>query len=107
VLDTRRPVPELMELLGARANVTVHYRPDPRCRGRWTVAEVWVLPAGQVVERPVRAAAAAPKVTPAAPLPFQMTPQAGEAAYLRMHGLPLSPAQLAVSPPASGLEGKP
>ena len=58
-LEMRRPAREVMAAVSARANLIVHYKPNPRCRAEYRIAAVWVLATGDAV------AAVAPAAPPA------------------------------------------
>ena len=79
-VEMRRPAREVVAAVSARANLIVHYEPDPRCRAAYRIAAVWVLATGD---------AGAPL-----PLPRSVTSAAPSASandgynqYMQAHGV--------------------
>lgn len=91
-VEMRRPAREVVAAVSARANLIVHYEPDPRCRAAYRIAAVWVLATGDAGAPP--------------PLPRSVTSAAPSASandgynqYMQAHGV------IAPRPPASAPGG--
>ena len=82
-LEIRGPAREVVAAASARANLIVHYEPDPRCRAAYRIAAVWVLATGEV-EAADPPQALTRSVTPAVP-PASATDGYNE--YMRAHGV--------------------